>query len=137
MPMPMPTPDRQGDRRAPESNSFGTLNVRVQPGDAVVATPVHSGTKALRVSPTDQQTGEVDQVVTLQPNHSYTLRGWVQGNFAFIGVSGGASASTWVSSASYTQLSVPFTTGASGQVTVFVHGWYSQGNVFADDFNIS
>lgn len=108
-----------------------------QPGDAVVSSPVHSGTKALQVTATSSQTGEATQVVTLQPNHSYTLRGWVQGNFAFIGVSGGASASTWVSSASYTQLSVPFTTGASGQVTVFVHGWYGQGNVFADDFSVS
>jgi hypothetical protein len=32
----MPMPERPGDRRGPESNSFGTLNVRVQPGDAVV-----------------------------------------------------------------------------------------------------
>src|SRR5204863_4955 len=32
----MPPPERPGDRRGPESNSFGTLNVRVQPGDAVV-----------------------------------------------------------------------------------------------------
>ena len=32
----MPPPERPGDRRAPDSNSFGTLNVRVQPGDAVV-----------------------------------------------------------------------------------------------------
>lgn len=31
-----PPPDRPGDRRGPESNSFGTLNIRVQPGDAVV-----------------------------------------------------------------------------------------------------
>jgi hypothetical protein len=29
-------PDRSGDRRAPESRDFGTLNVRVQPADAVV-----------------------------------------------------------------------------------------------------
>ena len=32
----MPLPERPGDRRGPESNSFGTLNIRVQPGDAVV-----------------------------------------------------------------------------------------------------
>ena len=34
-PMPMPMPDRP-DPRIPGSNSFGTLNVRVQPGDATV-----------------------------------------------------------------------------------------------------
>jgi len=32
----MPLPDRPGDRRGPDSNTFGTLNIRVQPGDAVV-----------------------------------------------------------------------------------------------------
>jgi hypothetical protein len=32
----VPIPDRQGDRRAPESRDFGTLNLRVQPIDAVV-----------------------------------------------------------------------------------------------------
>jgi hypothetical protein len=108
-----------------------------QPGDAVVSGLVHSGTKALQLNPTSSQTGETDQVVNLAPNTSFTLRGWVQGQFAFIGVSGGASASTWTSSTGYTQLSVPFTTGANGTVTVFVHGWFAQGTVFADDFTIS
>jgi hypothetical protein len=32
---------------------------------------------------------------------------------------------------------VSFTTGSSGTVTVFVHGWYGQGNVYADDFAVS
>jgi len=108
-----------------------------QPGDAVVTSPVHSGSHALQVAPTSSQTGECDQTVTLAPGTSHTLTGWVQGNFAFIGVSGGASASTWTSSSGWTQLSVSFTTGSSGTVTVFVHGWYAQGNVYADDFSLS
>ncbi len=108
-----------------------------QPGDAVVSTPAHTGTHAVEVAATDSQTGEVDQTVTLAPNSSHTLTAWVQGDFAFIGVSGGATASTWTSSAGWTQLTVPFTTGASGTVTVFVHGWFAQGNVFADDFGLS
>ena len=33
---PMPPPERPGDRRLSDSSSFGTLNIRVQPGDAVV-----------------------------------------------------------------------------------------------------
>ncbi len=61
----------------------------------------------------------------------------MQGNYAFVGVSGGASASTWTSSSSWTKLTVAFTTGSSGSVTVFVHGWYSQGNVYADDVSVS
>lgn len=108
-----------------------------QPGSAVVSTPVHGGTRAVQVSATSSQTGQVSQAITLAPNHSYTLRAWVRGNFAFVGVSGGANASTWTSSAAYTQLTVPFTTGASGAVTVFVHGWFGQGTVFADDFSIT
>jgi Glycosyl hydrolases family 18/Carbohydrate binding domain len=108
-----------------------------QPGDAVVTGPVHSGSHALQVTPTASQTGECDQTVALSPNTSHTLTGWVQGNYAFIGVSGGASASTWTSSSNWTELSVSFTTGSSGTVTVFVHGWYSQGNVNADDFSLS
>lgn len=107
-----------------------------QPGDAVVSSPVHSGSHAAVIAPTSGQTGELDQTVTLKPNTSYTLTGWVQGNYAFIGVSGGASASTWVSSGAWTKLTVPFTTGSSGTVTVFVHGWYAQGNVYADDFSV-
>jgi PEGA domain-containing protein len=31
-----PPPERPGDRRGPDSRGFGTLNIRVQPGDAVV-----------------------------------------------------------------------------------------------------
>ena len=37
----------------------------------------------------------------------------------------------------FRSLSVPFTTDSTGNVTVFVHGWYSQGDVYADDFAIS
>ena len=107
-----------------------------QPGDAVVSSPVHSGSHALQVSPTSSQTGECDQTVTLAAG-SHTLTAWVQGNFAFIGVSGGASGSNWVSSGTWSQLSVTFTLSSSATVTVFVHGWYSQGNVFADDFTLS
>jgi hypothetical protein len=73
-----------------------------QTGDAVVTTPVHSGSYALQVTPTASQTGECDQTLTLTPNHSYTLTGWVQGSYAYLGVSGGATASTWASSSSWT-----------------------------------
>src|SRR5579863_4251207 len=108
-----------------------------QPGDAAVTSPVHSGSYAAVISPTSSQTGECDQSVTLSPNTTYKLTGWTQGNYAYIGVSGGATASTWTSSSGWTQLSVPFTTGSSGTVTVYVHGWYAQGHVYADDFSLS
>ncbi|MFJ6892654.1 carbohydrate binding domain-containing protein [Streptomyces hokutonensis] len=105
-------------------------------GSAVVSSPVHSGSHSLQVTPSASATGECDQTVTLSPNKSYTLTAWVQGPYAYLGVSGGASASTWSNSTSWNQLSVSFTTGSSGTVTVYVHGWYGQSNVTADDFTL-
>ncbi|MEU5692877.1 carbohydrate binding domain-containing protein [Actinosynnema sp. NPDC020468] len=114
----------------------GELSPWVAPGDSVVTT-AHSGAKALQVTPTASTNGQASQSVTLAPNKAYTLKAWVRGNYAYLGVSGGATASTWTSAGDWTQLSVPFTTGASGTVTVYVHGWYGQSPVFADDFTIS
>lgn len=114
----------------------GSLSPWTCQSGSVVASPVHSGSHALQITPTAGSTGECDQSVTLAPNHSYTLTAWVQGPYAYVGVSGGASASTWSSGAGWNQLSVPFTTGSSGAVTVFAHGWYAQGNVYADDLTL-
>ncbi|MEU6966536.1 glycosyl hydrolase family 18 protein [Kitasatospora aureofaciens] len=108
-----------------------------QSGGNVVTAPVHSGSYALQAAASASQTGECTQTVTLKPNTSYTLSGWVQGNYAYLGVSGGATASTWTNSSNWTQLSVPFTTGSSGTVTVYLHGWYGQGSVYGDDFSIA
>jgi hypothetical protein len=108
-----------------------------QTGGAVVGSPAHSGSHALQVAATSSQTGECDQTITVSANAGHTLTAWVQGSYAFVGVSGGASASTWTSSSGWTQVSVPFTTGSSGTVTVFVHGWYGLGNVYADDIAVS
>ncbi|QFZ20815.1 carbohydrate binding domain-containing protein [Saccharothrix syringae] len=114
----------------------GALTPWTAPGDAIVGTPAHSGAHALQVTPNGSGNGQASQAVTLTPNKTYTLKGWVRGNYAFIGVSGGATASAWTSAGDWTQLSVPFTTGASGAVTVYVHGWYGQPPVYADDFTI-
>jgi Glycosyl hydrolases family 18/Carbohydrate binding domain len=108
-----------------------------QSGDSVSTTTVHSGADAVLIVPTSSATGACDQSVTLSPNTSYTLTAWVEGNYAFVGVSGGATASTWTSTSTWQQLSVPFTTGSSGTVTVYVNGWYGEGNVYADDFALS
>ncbi|WP_435644233.1 carbohydrate binding domain-containing protein [Streptomyces sp. H49] len=106
-------------------------------GSTLVSSPVHSGAHALQVTPDSGSTGECDQTVTLSPNHTYTLTGWVQGPYAYLGVNGGATASTWSSGSSWNQLKVSFTTGSSGTVTVYVHGWYGQGSVYADDLALS
>ncbi|MFI9011445.1 carbohydrate binding domain-containing protein [Actinosynnema sp. NPDC053489] len=115
----------------------GALAPWTAPGDAIVGTPAHSGTHALQVTPNGSGNGQASQTVTLTPNKAYTLKAWVRGNYAFVGVSGGATASAWTSASDWTQLSVPFTTGASGTVTVYVHGWYGQPSIYADDFTIS
>jgi hypothetical protein len=105
-------------------------------GSSVVSSPVHSGSHALQVVPSASSTGECDQSVTLSADHTYTLTAWVQGPYAYIGVSGGASGSTWSDDSAWNQLTLSFTTGSSGAVTVYVHGWYGQSAVTADDFTL-
>jgi chitodextrinase len=72
---------------------------------------------------------------------SYTLSGWVEGNYVFVGDTGTGTTDTsnWTpSAAAWQQLSTTFTTGASTtSVTVYVHGWYGQGTYFADDLSLS
>ncbi|MEU7413177.1 glycosyl hydrolase family 18 protein [Streptomyces sp. NPDC042638] len=106
-------------------------------GASVVSTPAHGGGHALKTAPSAAQTGQCAQTLTLKPHTSYTLGGWVQGPYAYLGVSGGATASSWASASSWSKLTVPFTTGDSGTVTVYVHGWYGQGAVFADDLSVA
>ena len=108
-----------------------------QSGDSVQNTTVHSGKYALEVAPSSSQTGECDQALSLSPNTTYTLSGWVEGNYAFLGVSGGATNHTWSSSNSWNQLSISFTTDSTGAVTVYVNGWYGFGNVYADDLTLT
>jgi hypothetical protein len=118
-----------------ETGSFSSWTC--QSTDSVVTSPVEAGKYAAQIVPTSSATGACDQTVTLAANKSYTLTAWVQGNYAFVGVSGGATASTWTSSSTWKELTVPFTTGSSGTVTVYVNGWYGEGNVYADNIALS
>ncbi|MEV7176142.1 carbohydrate binding domain-containing protein [Kitasatospora sp. NPDC093679] len=103
---------------------------------SVVGSPVHSGSKALAAAASASDTAQCTQTVSVQPNTTYTLSGWVRGNYVYLGVTGGAS--TWTpSAASYQQLSVTFTTGASQtSAQIFTHGWYGQGTYYADDISL-
>ncbi|WP_249374946.1 carbohydrate binding domain-containing protein [Streptomyces sp. I05A-00742] len=116
--------------------SGGTGPWTCEAGAAVVKSPVHGGSYALRTAPSGGATGECRQTLTLAPATAYTLTGWVRGDYAFLGVSGGATASRWASSGDWTRLSVPFTTDSTGKVTVYTHGWFGQGAVLADDITI-
>jgi chitinase len=105
---------------------------------SVASTPVHSGTHSLTAAATDSDDAQCTQTVAVAPNHAYTLSAWVEGNYAFIGETS-SGASNWTPSApTWTQLKTTFTTGPSTtSVTVYTHGWYSQGTIHVDDFSLS
>jgi Fibronectin type III domain/Carbohydrate binding domain/Glycosyl hydrolases family 18 len=109
--------------------------------DSVTASPVHSGSHALQGAANNSDDAQCTQTVSVQPSSSYTLAGWVEGNYVFIGDTGTGTTDTsnWTpSAATWQQLSTTFTTGASTtSVTVYVHGWYGQGTYFADDLSLS
>jgi len=101
-------------------------------GDTVVTTPVHSGSYALQMQPTSSTTGQCTQTISVQASTAYTLSAYVDGPYAYLGVNG--LGDNWTSSTSYTQLSYAFTTGASTtSITIYIHGWYGQADVYVDD----
>ncbi|HET9059107.1 MAG TPA: carbohydrate binding domain-containing protein, partial [Acidimicrobiales bacterium] len=111
------------------------------PGTAsVVSTTVHSGSYALEATPTSSDDAQCSQVVNVSPNTTYTLTAWVQGNYVYLGDTGTGTSDTsnWTSAAGWSQLSTTFTTGPSTtSVTVWAHGWYGQGAIYADDFALT
>ncbi|HEX6526985.1 MAG TPA: glycosyl hydrolase family 18 protein [Streptosporangiaceae bacterium] len=111
-------------------------------GDTVVSSPVSPGSShSLAGTPTSSDDAQCSQVVSVQPNSSYTLTGLAQGDYVFLGDSGTGSSDTnaWTPSAtSWTQLSTSFTTGASTtSVTVYIHGWYAQPTFYAGNLSLT
>jgi hypothetical protein len=106
----------------------------------VVTSPVHSGSYALLGTPSSSDDAQCSQTVSVQPGSSYTLSAWVEGSYVYLGDTGTGTSDTsnWTSSSSWTQLSTTFTTGASTtSVTIWLHGWYGQGNYSADDVSLT
>ena len=105
-----------------------------------VTSPVHGGTAALKATPAGQDNAQCTESVAVKPNSTYTLSAWVQGGYAYLGVTGTGTTdvSTWTpDSSSWKQLSTSFTTGASTtSVTVYTHGWYGQAAYYADDVSV-
>ncbi|MFI9821655.1 chitinase [Streptomyces sp. NPDC052013] len=105
-----------------------------------VSSPVHGGTSALKATPSGQDNARCSQTVAVRPNSTYRLSGWVQGGYAYLGVTGTGTTdvSTWTpDSSSWKQLSTSFTTGSSTtSVTVYTHGWYGQQAYYADDLSV-
>ncbi|MGH3157488.1 MAG: chitinase [Streptosporangiaceae bacterium] len=105
--------------------------------DSAVTSPVHSGSYALAGAASGSDDAQCSQTVSVEPSSAYTLSGWVEGNYVYIGETGGAD--DWTPSASsWQQLSTTFTTSSSTtSVTVYVHGWYAQGTYYADDLSLT
>lgn len=101
---------------------------------------MHAGTAALKATPAGQDNARCTQTVTVRPNSTYRLSGWVQGGYAYLGVTGTGTTdvSTWTpDSGSWKQLSTSFTTGSSTtSVTVYTHGWYGQAAYYVDDLSV-
>ena len=109
--------------------------------DHVTGSPVHSGSDALAGAASASDDAQCTQTVSVQPSSSYTLTGWVQGSYVFLGDTGTGTTDTdtWTAAApGWQQLSTSFSTGASTtSVTVYVHGWYGEGTYYADDLSLT
>jgi chitinase len=111
-------------------------------GDTVVTSPVYTGSSyALAGTPTNSADAQCSQVVSVQPSSSYSLTGWVEGDYVYLGDTGTGTTDTnnWTPSAtSWTELSTSFTTGASTtSVTIYIHGWYAQPEFYADALSLT
>nr|WP_234439330.1 glycoside hydrolase family 18 protein [Streptomyces wedmorensis] len=107
---------------------------------AVVSSPVRGGTKALQATPAGSDNARCSQTVTVKPNSSYALSGWVRGSYVYLGATGTGTTdvSTWTGSApDWQRLATTFTTGASTtSVTIYTHGWYGTPAYQADDLSL-
>ncbi len=102
---------------------------------STVSSPVHSGAAALAGAANNSDNAQCTQNVAVVSGQQYTLSAWVQGNYVYLGVTGGAS--TWTpGSSGYSQLSLSFT-ASSSTVQSYLHGWYAQGTYHADDVVLS
>ncbi|MFG2427852.1 chitinase [Streptomyces sp. NPDC048590] len=108
---------------------------------AVVSTPVHGGTSALKATPAGSDNARCSQTVSVKPGSTYTLSAWVQGSYVYLGASGTGTTdvSTWTQAAgAYQKLTTSFTTGPSTtSVTVYTHGWYGTPAYYADDLSLT
>ncbi|MER6677091.1 glycoside hydrolase family 18 protein [Streptomyces sp. NPDC000983] len=105
-----------------------------------VSSPVHGGAAALKATPAGHDNARCTQSVAVQPNSTYTLSAWVQGGYAYLGVTGTGTTdvSTWTpDSGSWKQLTATFTTGSGTRsVSVYTHGWYGTAAYHVDDVSV-
>jgi hypothetical protein len=109
------------------------------PGTATVVTsPVYPGsTYALAGTPTSSDDAQCAQTVSVQPGTSYTLSGYVEGAYVFLGVTGAGD--DWTPSATaWDELTTTVTTTSSQtSLQVYVHGWYGEGTYYAGNLSLT
>jgi chitinase len=110
---------------------------------ATVASPVRSGSAALRGTPAGSDHARCAQTVTVLPGEEYQLTGWVRGSYVYLGATGtgtgSGEVSTWTPGAGdWQRLSTTFRTGPdTTAVTVYTHGWYGTAAYHADDLSLT
>ncbi|MGW7686728.1 chitinase [Kribbella sp. NPDC054772] len=110
----------------------GALSGWSCPAGGVTTSTPHSGSYALEATPSGSDIARCSQSIAVQPNTAYTLSAWVKGSNVYLGVDGGPS--TWTTSSSWSQLTVPFITGSSAtSVTIYVNSWYALPAYQVDD----
>ncbi|MCD9873621.1 chitinase [Streptomyces guryensis] len=131
--------DVNNARNAGFESGLGSWTCSASSG-TTVSSPVHGGAAALKATPAGQDDAQCSQTVAVKPNSTYSLSAWVQGGYAFLGVTGTGTTdvSAWTpDSSSWKQLTTSFTTGsATTSVTVYTHGWYGQAAYYADDVSV-
>jgi hypothetical protein len=105
---------------------------------SVVTSPVYPGSAyALAGRPTSSDDAQCTQTVSVQPDTQYTLSGYVEGAYVYLGVTGASD--DWTPSAtSWDELTTTVTTSSSQtSLQVYVHGWYAQGTYYADNLALT
>jgi hypothetical protein len=104
----------------------------------VVTSPVYPGsTHSLAGSPTSSDDAECSQTVSVRPDTSYTLSGYVEGAYVYLGITGATD--DWTPSATtWDELTTTVTTSSSQtSLQVYVHGWYAQGPYYAGNLALT
>jgi hypothetical protein len=115
-------------------------------GAAAVASHAHSGSYSVQLPTSSTSNSGAEQTITeLNPDTTYTLKGWgevaVAGNCIYVGVKnyGGTETKQCLSSTSYTQGTVTFTTGltnTSAIIYLWVPSTSTSTTAWGDDLSV-
>lgn len=137
----LPSPARAADAELVRNGGFESgLDSWTCSRGTTVASPVRSGSAALRATPEGSDNARCSQTVTVRPDQQYTLSAQVRGAYVYLGASGTGTTDvqTWSQSAAdWTALGTTFRTGPNTtRVTLYTHGWYGTGAYHVDDVSL-